>query len=59
MPGPPPKTTQDRTQTQYTHPIPGHKLKFLTPPGIECWPPGVKAGTLYVFYYLTVCNIFA
>ena len=29
MSGPPPKTAQD------THPIPGQKLKFLTPPGIE------------------------
>ena len=42
MPGPPPKTTQ----TKDTHPIPGHKLKFLTPPGIEPGLPGWKAGTL-------------
>ena len=32
MSGPPPKATQDRTQTKDTHPIPGQKLKFLTPP---------------------------
>ena len=44
--GPPPKTTQDRTQTMDTHPIPGQKLKFLTPPRIEPGPPGCKAGTL-------------
>ena len=36
--GPPPKTTQDRTQTKDTHSIPGQKLKFLTPPGIETGP---------------------
>ena len=29
-----------------THPIPGQKLKFLTPPGIEPGPPSWKAGTL-------------
>ena len=46
MSGHPPKTTQDRTQTKDTHPIPGQKLKFLTPPGIEPGPPGWKAGTL-------------
>ena len=40
MSGPPPKTTQDRTQTKDTHPIPGEKLKILTPPGIEPGPPG-------------------
>ena len=39
MTGPLPKTTQDRIQTKDIHPIPGQKLKFLTPPG---W----KAGTL-------------
>ena len=33
MSGPPPKTTQDRTQIKDTHPIPGQILKFLTPPG--------------------------
>ena len=46
MSGPPPKTTQDRTQAKETHTIPGHKLKFLTPPGVEPGPPGWKAGTL-------------
>ena len=46
MTRPPPKTTQDRTQTKDIHPIPGQKLKFLTPPGIEPGPPGWKAGTL-------------
>ena len=45
MSGPPPKTTQDRTQTKDTPPIPGQKLKFLTPPGIEPGPPRWKAGT--------------
>ena len=38
--------TQDRTQTKDTCTIPGEKLKFLTPPGIELGPPGWKAGTL-------------
>ena len=33
------KTTQDRTQKKNTHPIPGQKLKFLTPPGMEPGPP--------------------
>ena len=33
MSGPPPNTTQDRTQTKDTHPIPGQKLKFLSPAG--------------------------
>ena len=37
---------QDRTQTKDIHPIAGHKLEFLTPPGIEPVPPGWKAGTL-------------
>ena len=37
MSGPPPKTTQDRTQT---------KDSFLTSPGIEPGPPGWKAMTL-------------
>ena len=46
MSGPPPKTTQGRTQTKDTHRIPGQKLKFLTPPGIEPGLPGWKAGTL-------------
>ena len=44
--GPPPETTQYRTQTKDTHPILGQKLKFLTPPGIELGPSGWKAGTL-------------
>ena len=38
--------TQDRTQTNDTHPIPGQKLKYLTKPGIEPGPPGWRAGTL-------------
>ena len=46
MSGPPPKTTQDRTQTKDRHPIPGQKLKCLIPPGIEPGSPGWKAGTL-------------
>ena len=46
MSGPPPKTSQDRTQTKGTHPIPGYELKFLIPPGIEPGPPGWKAGTV-------------
>ena len=32
--------------TKDTHPIPGQKLKFLTPPGIEPDPLGWKTGTL-------------
>ena len=44
MSGPPPKTAQDRTQTKNTYPIPGQKLKFPTPPGIETGLPGWKAG---------------
>ena len=39
MSGSPPVTTQDRTQTKDTHPIPGQKLKFVTLPGIEPGPP--------------------
>ena len=46
MAGPPPETTKDRTQTKDTHPLPGQKLKFLTPPGIEPGSLGWKAGTL-------------
>ena len=46
MSEPPPKTTQDRIQEKDTHPIPGQKLEFLTPPGIEPGPPGWKAGSL-------------
>ena len=44
--GPPPETTQDRTQIKDTHPVPGYKLKFLTPPGIKPGPPSSKAGIL-------------
>ena len=32
MLGPPPETTEDRTQTKDTHPFPGYKLKFLIHP---------------------------
>ena len=41
-------SAEDNTgqNTKDTHPIPGQKLKFLTPPGIEPGPPGWKAGTL-------------
>ena len=45
MSGPLPETIQDRTQTKHTHPIPGQKLKFLTPTGIEPGPLGWKVGT--------------
>ena len=38
MPGPPPKATQDRTQTKDIHPVSGQKL--------ESGPSGWKAGTL-------------
>ena len=34
----PTETTQDRTQTKDTHPVPGWRLKFLIPPGIELGP---------------------
>ena len=34
------------TDKRHTHPIPGQKLKFPTPPGIEPGLPGWKAGTL-------------
>ena len=44
MSGPPPKTTQDRTQR--THTQSQDKLKFLTPPGFEPGLPDWKAGTL-------------
>ena len=30
-----PETTQDRTQSKDTYPVPGWNLKFLTPPGLE------------------------
>ena len=43
MSGRPPETAQN---TKDTHPIPGWELKFQTPPGVEPWPPGWKAGTL-------------
>ena len=41
-------SAEDNTgqNTKDTHPIPGQKLKFLTPPGIEPGRPGWKAGTL-------------
>ena len=39
--------TQDRSQTKDTHPNPGQKLKFLTPPGIEPVPPRVGRQGLY------------
>ena len=37
-------STRDNTglNTKDTHLIPGHKLKFLTPPGIEPGPSGYK-----------------
>ena len=47
--GPPPKTTWD------THPIPGQKLKFLTPPGTEPGPPDWKAGTLLTTPWQRMC----
>ena len=43
---PPSDTTQDRKQTNNIHPVPGWKLIFLNPPGIELRLPGWKAGTL-------------
>ena len=46
MSGPPSETTQDKTQTKDTYPIPEQKLKFLTPPRIEHGPPLWKAGPL-------------
>ena len=46
MPGPPPETIQDRAQTKDTHSIPGQKLKFRAPLGIEPGPPGWKAGVI-------------
>ena len=36
-------STVSGPQPKTTHPIPGQKLKFLTHPGIEPGPPGVKA----------------
>ena len=40
--GPPPEaeTTQDKTETKVTHPVPGYKLTFLAPTGLEFGPPG-------------------
>ena len=38
--------TGQNTDQGHTHPIPGQKLKFLTPPRIEPGPAGWKAGTL-------------
>ena len=40
-------SVEDNTgqNTKDTHPIPGQKLKFLTPPGIKPGPPGWKAPT--------------
>ena len=46
MSGPLPGTAHDKTQKKDIHPIPGQKLKFLTPPRIEPGPPDWKAGTL-------------
>ena len=42
MSGLPPETTQ----TKDAHPVPGQKLKFLTPPGIEPGPSGRKVEIL-------------
>ena len=41
-------SAEDNTgqNTKDTHPIPGQKLKFLTPPRIEPGPSGWKAGIL-------------
>ena len=41
--GPPPETTQDRSDKGHTHPIPGQKWIFLTNRESN---PGWKAGTL-------------
>ena len=46
MPGPPPETTHDSTQTKGKYPVPGYELKFLTSPGTKPGPPGWKAVTL-------------
>ena len=43
-----------RTQTKDTHPNPGHKLKFLIPPGIEPGPPDWKAGALFRLHNLAI-----
>ena len=42
MSGPPLETTQDRTKTKDTHPIPGQKLKFLTPRGNRTQAAGLE-----------------
>ena len=51
--------------TKDTHPIPGQKLKFLTPPGIEAGPPRWKQGLYrprhgddFYFKLVIVINIF-
>ena len=56
MSEPPPEIAQDRTQTKDTHPIPGQKLKFLTPPGIKPGPPDWKAGTLLTTPWRRIIN---
>ena len=47
--GPPPETTQDRTQTNDTQLVPRQRLKFLTSLGIELglldWNPGTLPTT--------------
>ena len=42
MPGPPLAKAHDRIQIKDTYLVPGQKLKFLTPPGIEPGSPGWK-----------------
>ena len=49
--GPPPKITQDRTQTKDTLRIPRQKLKFLTPPG---WKAGTLSTTPRRWKYLSI-----
>ena len=49
---------------KYTHPIPGHKLKFLTPPGIEPGPPhsGRFTGSrwiTFIFATFKTANVFS
>ena len=45
-------TGRDNTEqnTKFTLPVPGYRLKFLTPSGIEPRPPERKAGTLICIY---------
>ena len=57
MSGPPSKTTQDRTQTKDTHPIPGQKWKFLTPPGIEPGPPHSGSFALFTEFILLISRL--